>query len=80
MSRTISSAAMRQLLMLDVFERLNVSPDDSATVTDILCEASLSGYDSHGIVRLAMYVSDLRQGRTKPAAEMKILRESAGSE
>lgn len=78
MSRTISSTAMRQL-MLDVFERLNVSPDDAVTVTDILCEASLSGYDSHGIVRLAMYVSDLRQGRTKPAAEMKTLRESAGS-
>ena len=78
MNRTISSTSLRQL-MLDVFGRLGVPPEDAATVAGILCEASLSGYDSHGVVRVAMYASDLRQGRTRPEGELKLLRESAGS-
>ena len=78
MNHTISSTSLRQL-MLDVFGRLGVPPADAATVAGILCEASLSGYDSHGVVRVAMYAGDLRQGRTRPKAEMKLLRESAGS-
>ena len=78
MNRTISSSSLRQL-MLDVFGRLGVPPEDAATVAGILCEASLSGYDSHGVVRVAMYAGDLRQGRTRPEGELKLLRESAGS-
>ena len=62
MNRTISSTSLRQL-MLNVFGRLGVPPADAATVAGILCEASLSGYDSHGVVRVAMYAGDLRQGR-----------------
>ena len=78
MNRTISSTSLRQLV-LDVFGRLGVPPEDAATVAGILCEASLSGYDSHGVVRVAMYASDLRKGRTRPRGELKLLRESAGS-
>ena len=78
MTRTISSTSLRQL-MLDVFARLDVPDDHAATVADILSEASLSGYDSHGVVRVAMYANDIRQQRTKPGVEMKVLRESAAS-
>lgn len=46
-------------------------------VADSLVESDLTGHDSHGVVRVIEYVSQIRQGRIVPQAEPAIIRETA---
>ena len=45
-----------------VFEKMDVSPEDAAVTADVLVAASLRGIDSHGVARLKRYVNGLRDG------------------
>lgn len=60
-----------------VFERVGVSREDAALVTDSLVEANLRGVDTHGITRvLGSYVKRLQGGAVRPKTELATLRES----
>ena len=39
-----------------------------------LVDANLSGHDSHGVIRIMQYLSDIREGRLDPRAEPTVLR------
>jgi LDH2 family malate/lactate/ureidoglycolate dehydrogenase len=45
-----------------VFEKMDVTPEDARITAGVLVQANLRGIDSHGVARLARYVSGLRDG------------------
>ncbi|MCL4466656.1 MAG: Ldh family oxidoreductase [Chloroflexi bacterium] len=63
-----------------VFEKVGVSPEDAAVVTDSLIEANLRGVDTHGITRmLCVYIKRLQVGVMSPRTEWSIARENAST-
>jgi LDH2 family malate/lactate/ureidoglycolate dehydrogenase len=63
-----------------VFEKVGVSPEDAAVVTDSLIEANLRGVDTHGITRmLCVYVKRLQVGVMSPQTRWSISRENAST-
>lgn len=66
-------------LTSEVFLRLGLAPADVEVVSATLLEASLAGYDSHGLMRIAVYAEDIRAGRVDVTARPRVLRESAAS-
>lgn len=63
-------------LMGDIFSGLEVPPSECQVVVETLLEASLSGYDSHGFMRLPLYVEGVRSGSIVPGAPLEILSET----
>lgn len=54
------------------------APDRHAViVSHSLVDAELTGYDSHGVLRLARSIELIRSGRLDPAAQPAIIRETA---
>ena len=76
--RTVAAADLRRL-MTDVFAAMAVNQEDVQIVVDALMEATLAGYDSHGVMRIPRYVQELRQGVMLPRGEFRILRETAAA-
>ena len=74
----IDSTALRNL-MTDVFSALGVPGADCDVLVDALLEASLAGYDSHGIMRVHMFHGDIRSGEIVPDAAVQTLNETASS-
>jgi len=52
-----------QALMGDLFTSLVVPLHERAILIETLMEASLAGYNSHGIMRLPVYAQGIRLGR-----------------
>jgi LDH2 family malate/lactate/ureidoglycolate dehydrogenase len=74
----ITAGNLRKL-MRDVFSALDVAPDDVEIVVDSLMEATLAGYDAHGVMRVPRYVDEIRQGVIIARGTFTILNESAAS-
>ncbi len=74
----LDSQVMRRL-MVDILHRSNVPEDECGIIAETLLEASLSGYDSHGIMRIPKYVDAIRQGTMIPGARLTVLRETPAS-
>ena len=72
-------AGTLRTLMDDVFGALHVPADEIRMVVDALMEATLSGYNSHGVMRIPRYVEELQRGNIIAGAEFKILKETASS-
>lgn len=76
----MSDASMTPEAALDfaraVFRACGVAEADAATVADILVDADLSGVETHGVMRLPIYVRRFRAGTLNPAAEIKTVRET----
>jgi LDH2 family malate/lactate/ureidoglycolate dehydrogenase len=64
----------------NVFVRLGVSEKHSKIAADVLIEADLRGFDSHGLARLFPCVSRIQKGliAAKPEIEIKWLSSSTG--
>lgn len=71
----VRSEVMRELIH-DILQELDVPLDACSIVAETLLEASLSGYDSHGVMRIPRYVDELRAGTMIPNAEIKVIRET----
>jgi LDH2 family malate/lactate/ureidoglycolate dehydrogenase len=59
----------------DVFGAAGLSEDDAATVADVLVQTSLRGIDSHGIMRIPLYVQRLAAGFLNPKPNVRVVRE-----
>lgn len=68
---TYSAHDVSQLLTR-AFVSLGVPDDDAQTVADLMVEADLLGYDTHGSFRLRQYVNRLRDGGNNPAARISV--------
>ena len=52
-----------------VFSATGMSPPDAASVAEVLVWANERGVDSHGIVRIPVYLTEIRKGEFKPTAQ-----------
>jgi len=54
-------------------------PDDARAVVDSLIEGNLTGHDSHGIIRLPMYVQDAVEGLVKAHHRAEVVQTRGGT-
>ena len=66
-------------IMARIFERLGLEGDERQVVVERLMEASLSGYHSHGVMRITMYTEGIRAGNMIPGASLDILGETVST-
>ncbi len=66
-------------IMARIFERLGLEGDERQVVVERLMEASLSGYHSHGVMRITMYAEGIRAGNMIPGASLDILGETVST-
>src|SRR5688572_11667581 len=62
-----------------VLRKVDVPQDQADAIIDNLVEADLRGVESHGVVRLPIYVKRLAAGATNPRPAVKIVRETRTS-
>lgn len=62
-----------------VLERLSVPVKDGKRISDVLVEADLRGFDTHGIGRFHIYVDRLKSGAQSPTSKITVLSESSGT-
>ncbi len=60
-----------------LFEASGATPDIADIVARILVNANLAGHDSHGVLRIPLYLTNISEGGMNPAAEPTTVRESA---
>lgn len=76
-SRPIRVKPDRVARIMDrVFESLGLEGDERKVVVERLMEASLSGYHSHGVMRISMYTEGIRAGNMIPGAQLDVLGET----
>ena len=59
-----------------IFTALGVPTEDAELVSRLLVEANLTGFDSHGVIRIPIYARGIKMGAVKPGAEIRIIRET----
>ena len=52
-----------------VFSATGMSASDAGTVADVLVWANERGVDSHGVVRIPIYLKEIKSGKYKPTAQ-----------
>lgn len=62
-----------------LFERAGLDGAIAAVVAEILVEADLLGYDTHGLQFAPAYLADIEAGRTTVSGEPEILNDNGGS-
>ena len=63
-------------LMGEIFARAGVPAEEREIVVEVLLEATMAGYLSHGIMRVPLYVEAIRNGRILPGVRTRVLRRS----
>ncbi|MEE2709702.1 MAG: Ldh family oxidoreductase [Gemmatimonadota bacterium] len=69
-------ASIIRQAMHDIFDRMDVPHEERRVIVETLMEASLSGYHSHGIMRVSTYVDGIRLGTMKPGAPLTVLKDT----
>jgi len=59
-----------------IFRGAQASEVEAKKVMDLLIEANLVGHDSHGVIRIPIYIDRILGGKTKLGAKMEILADS----
>jgi len=57
------------------FEAAGLRSEDAKVVADLMVEADLRGSDTHGVIRLPLYLRRLKAGGIKARADIRIVRE-----
>ncbi len=64
-------------MVVAIFEKMGVPPDDCRLATDALVSADMRGVHTHGVSNmLREYVRQYREGQTNPTPQIRILRET----
>lgn len=70
------TARQIESLLVDIFVAVETPMDIARYISASLVEASLKGVDSHGVMRVSLYVDQILSGDIKPAARPQILKET----
>ncbi|RKL63337.1 Ldh family oxidoreductase [Thermoanaerobacteraceae bacterium SP2] len=62
-----------------LLQKVGVPEDHSRIVADSLVEADLTGVESHGVTRMAVYMKRLRNGGINPVLELKTVMDGPGT-
>ena len=57
----------------------SVPHDDAAKVAEMMVEADIFGYNTHGVFRLRQYLARLRDGGCNPRSQIKVTHETAAT-
>jgi len=60
-----------------LFKAAGCSDYEAKRVTDLLVLSNLQDHDSHGVVRVPLYIRGIREGRIKPGAKLEIVKETS---
>ncbi len=75
----VSEVALRRTVT-QIFEKMGVSPEDSAEGADVLTMTDLRGVETHGVSNmLRAYVRDYKAGKLDPRPGWRVVRESPGT-
>ena len=74
---TFSAESLKELTAR-IFRAAGTPDDVAALVAHSLVDANLAGHDSHGVIRIPMYVDQIRAGELDPAGRPRVEREGAG--
>src|SRR5262245_59941134 len=75
----VSEAALRRTVT-QIFEKLGVTPEDSADAADVLTMADVRGVETHGVSNmLRAYVRDYKAGKLDPRPGWRIVRQTPGT-
>jgi len=72
----VLSAQQLRNLGTEIFEALGAPKNEAKLVSNLLVEANLTGFDSHGIIRLPNYVKGIKMGAVKPGTKIRIIEET----
>jgi hydroxycarboxylate dehydrogenase B len=61
----------------DIFRAAGATPENTEMLVSSLVGANLAGHDSHGIIRIPYYVSEIKSGKLDPAATPFVAHETA---
>ncbi len=75
---TFSAERLRNVTR-QIFEAAGTPPDLAAEMASILVESNLVGHDSHGVIRIPAYVTQIKEGTLVPEARPEVIRETPGS-
>lgn len=70
------SADDLRIFARNMFEAAGVDRREAEIVAASLVESNLRGHDSHGVIRVADYIGQLRRGELRAGAEFKVLHET----
>ena len=63
--------------VIECFQRVGVSPEDSSIAAEVLLESDLRSIESHGVARLSeFYIGRIRNGTTNPAPKVRVVHEA----
>ena len=63
----------------DVFEKLGVPHEDALIAADAIVGSNLRGVDTHGVIRLIVYVAKLKGGFINPKPNLRPIQERKGT-
>src|SRR5438067_1260796 len=69
---TVDSATLERLTQ-DIFVAHGVPSEDGAWIATMLVRANLRGHDSHGVIRIPQYVSNLKRGTLNPRPKLHLV-------
>jgi LDH2 family malate/lactate/ureidoglycolate dehydrogenase len=72
----VLSAEQLRTTATSIFVALGTPEHDAELVSALLVEANLTGFDSHGMIRLPIYARGIKMGAVKPGAEVTIVEET----
>ncbi len=75
---TVTETALKTFCV-DVLRHVGVAAGEATPIIDNLVAADMRGVDSHGVVRLPIYVKRLAAGVINPQPSVRIVRETATS-
>lgn len=76
--RTRLPATEVQSLLDAIFQALGFDPDIAGEVAAHLVDASLSGVESHGVMRVLEYAAQVESGYLTPSGRPRVVRDDAG--
>jgi len=76
--RTVAAGDLLALAV-DIFERTGVPADEARIVANALVEADLRGMQSHGVLRVPIYVEKIRAGGFRAGHKGTVVRETNGT-
>ncbi len=66
-------------LIVDILKKFDVPEEDANIVADVIVDADLKGFHSHGIGRFPQYIKALRLGNINPKPNIKVIKDNYAS-
>ena len=65
-----------QDILVDILQAAGTPPDIAEYVSSSLVDSNLKGVDSHGAIRISMYVDQIEEGYLKPASRPEVVKQT----